>query len=107
MGENCLKNALMPLKESSREAIANADESFGDVKEYLHITREVEAELEQILEAAAASEQGKLVLVCGNVGDGKSHLISRLLQKHPEYRNCFRVFNDATEKLISYIDQYR
>ncbi len=98
MGRNCFQDALLPLKESSKSAIADAVcETFGEVKGYLHIHRDVEAELEGILEGAAESSRGQLVLVCGNVGDGKSHLISVLLQKYPEYRDLFCVYNDATE----------
>lgn len=98
MNSDCLLTALVPLKESSRSAIADAEcESFESVKEYLHIEREIETELENILLKVATSKRGTLVLVCGNVGDGKSHLISKLFQKRPDLRGQFEVFNDATE----------
>lgn len=98
MKDNCLLSALAPLKESSRSAIADAVcESFSDVKKYLHIERTVEAELEAVLKQTAASDNGVLVLVCGNVGDGKSHLISALRQKKLSYFDGFDIYNDATE----------
>ena len=98
MSYDCLQDALLPLRESSKSAIAGAIcESFGEVKDYLHLDRDVETELEEIIKSVADSEKGALVLVCGNVGDGKSHLISKVLQKHPDFRNLYRVYDDATE----------
>lgn len=98
MGQDCFQSALLPLKESSKAAVADAAcETLGEAKDYLHILRDVELELQNILSAAADSSPGQLVLVCGNVGDGKSHLISVLLQKHPSCRDLFSVYNDATE----------
>ncbi len=98
MLKNCFQTALLPLKESSKAAIAGAVcESFGDVKSYLHIERDVEGELEKIIEKVVEAKNGKLVLVCGNVGDGKSHLISSLFQKYPKNRPLFKIYDDATE----------
>src|SRR5690606_165871 len=39
----------------------------------------------------------KLILISGNVGDGKSHMLAKLYQKLPEKMNCVEVRNDATE----------
>lgn len=99
MSHECFQDALLLLKESSKAAVADAVcELFDENKKYLHIQRDVESELEAILEASMRSSAGKLVLVCGNVGDGKSHLISVLLQNHAEYRDpTFKIYNDATE----------
>ncbi len=94
----CFQETLELLRESSREAVANAVcESFSDARSFLHLERDLESELETIVESAGNSPIGQLVLVCGNVGDGKSHLISALLQRHPEYRKQFHIHNDATE----------
>lgn len=98
MGQDCFQSALLPLKESSKAAVADAAcETLGEAKDYLHIQRDVEVELQKILSAVADSTSGQLVLVCGNVGDGKSHLISVLLQEYPAYRDLFSIYNDATE----------
>lgn len=86
------------LRESSKDAVANAVcESFGNVRKYLHLKRPLEGELKQILEEASDSSKGQLVLVCGNVGDGKSHVISMVLQVRPELRELFDIYDDATE----------
>ena len=98
MGCNCLKEALLPLKESSKYAIADAmGESFDDVKEYLHIKRDIEDELHSLLKKASLKNSKQLILVCGNVGDGKSHLLSRFYTKYTELMQNFTVHNDATE----------
>lgn len=88
---------LKKLKESSKEAIEGI-EAFSTFKEYIHISRKVEEEfLEQITETEKACEVKKLFLVCGSVGDGKSHIISQLRHKHAKLLEEYKVHNDATE----------
>ena len=36
-------------------------------------------------------------MLCGSVGDGKSHLIAYLNSNHPEIMSNFKIHNDATE----------
>lgn len=95
-GKSCLIEELKKLKESSKEAVENLD-SFTEFKEYLHVHRQVQKELLTILESAAQSSFSQLILVCGGVGDGKSHLISYLIQKYPILMGQFEKHNDATE----------
>ncbi len=92
----CFIETLRRLKESSKEAVENI-ESFSEFKQYMHIKRRVEDELLELIEKASNSTASQLILVCGGVGDGKSHLISYLKKKFPELINTFKIHNDATE----------
>ena len=92
----CLINDLKKLKESSKEAVENLS-SFSDFKSYMHVKRNVEDELYSIIEKSSKSKKGELILVCGGVGDGKSHLISYFRNKYPEMMDKFKMHNDATE----------
>src|SRR5688572_21775190 len=91
---------LQKLKESSKEAIADSNSGYVDpLKAYLHIERPVERVIKDIIKGTATTEQSTLLLVCGNVGDGKSHLLSTLKQNQ-EVADCikpFNIHNDATE----------
>ena len=98
MEPSCLMDALLPLKESSKAAIADAvSDKFDDVKAYLHLTRNIEYELLEILEKAKDSSRKQLILVCGNVGDGKSHVISYLQREWTGLQSDFKIHDDATE----------
>lgn len=94
--KKCLINDLKRLKESSKEAVENLS-SFSDFKSYMHVKRDVEGELYSIIEKSSQSNKGELILVCGGVGDGKSHLISYFRNKYPEMMDKFNLHNDATE----------
>ncbi|KKY00239.1 hypothetical protein VN21_15310 [Paraclostridium benzoelyticum] len=94
--KKCLINDLKRLKESSKEAVENLS-SFSDFKSYMHVKRDVESELYSIIEKSSQSNRGELILVCGGVGDGKSHLISYFRNKYPDMMNKFNMHNDATE----------
>ena len=92
----CLVEELVKLKESSKEAVESL-KSFSGFKDYMHVERNVQKELQEILEKASQSEKSQLVLVCGSVGDGKSHIISYFKDKQPELIAEFKLYNDATE----------
>jgi len=92
----CLIAHLKRLKESSKEAVENSD-YFSGFNEYMHVKRPVEDELLELIQKAGRSEQPQLILVCGGVGDGKSHLIAYLKNTHPDLLNRFNIHNDATE----------
>lgn len=95
-----LIHQLSKLKESSKEAIADAQlQMEDDLKKYLHVERSVETELRNIISTAALHSGSSLILVCGNVGDGKSHLLSKLNQdrEFSQYMSLYNVHNDATE----------
>lgn len=97
-GKKCLVEELSSLKESSKEAVESLKE-FTPFKKYMHIERDAEKELENLIFRANASEKAQLILVCGSVGDGKSHIISFFNNKYPDIMKNFILHNDATESL--------
>lgn len=101
MGEemrmNCLIDALKVLRGSSKEAVENIKE-FNSLKKYMHITRTIQKELTDIIMQATVAESKQLILVCGSVGDGKSHILS-YLKNEKGLLTDFYVHNDATESL--------
>lgn len=98
MKSHPLITELQKLKESSRFAIAQGGKyDLDDFKKYLHIEREVESKLKQIIIESSSLSSAQLILVCGNVGDGKSHILSYLHNEIPTEINRFQIHNDATE----------
>lgn len=87
---------LNRLRESSQDAVEGY-KGLSDFKQYLHVSRPIEKKLENYLQECANAENSKLILLCGSVGDGKSHLISYFSTKYPELMNQFKIHNDATE----------
>ncbi len=94
----CLVEELSMLKESSREAVEGLTE-FTTFKQYMHIERNVQRELETLITEANKQHKSQLILVCGSVGDGKSHIISYFKNKYPNIIRNFNLHNDATESL--------
>ena len=83
------------LKESSKDAIIDGEVySLNVIKEYLHIERKIESKLLDLIIEAGNVDKPQLILICGNVGDGKSHILSYLNEKIPK---SFKIHNDATE----------
>ncbi|MDM1377706.1 MULTISPECIES: DNA phosphorothioation-dependent restriction protein DptF [Myroides] len=98
MSLNIFLQELQKLKESSRYAIANGiDAEIDEFKKYLHVEREVEVNLRSIIKKSCDLSGAQLILVCGNVGDGKSHILSYLRNTIPDEINKFHTHNDATE----------
>jgi len=86
---------ISQLRESSKSAIVNGEDyTLTDLQKYLHIEREVQTELSKVIEQSAKVERQQLILVCGNVGDGKSHILSYL---NDNIGSRFYIHNDATE----------
>ncbi|MCT4584206.1 MAG: DNA phosphorothioation-dependent restriction protein DptF [Peptostreptococcaceae bacterium] len=96
MENNCFISSLRKLKESSKEAVEGINE-FSYFKEYMHVETEIQKELENKIDEALNSNNSRLIMICGSVGDGKSHLISYLRNKYPNKLNQFNIHNDATE----------
>ena len=96
--KECLIQELSKLKESSKEAVEGLN-AFSKFKTYMHVNRYVQDELQQIILAADKEDSAQLILVCGSVGDGKSHIISYFKNKHPNVMSNFTLHNDATESL--------
>lgn len=94
--ENYLVREISRLKISSAEAVENAA-SFSEFKNYLHVDRPIQRKLEEVLKNRLNHNEGNLILLCGSVGDGKSHLLAYLKNKYPEIISQYKIFNDATE----------
>ncbi|MCK8817153.1 DNA phosphorothioation-dependent restriction protein DptF [Natroniella sulfidigena] len=95
---SCLIEELKKIKVSANEAIEDL-EPLSDFKEYMHVKRKVEGDLMELIKKSYELDKSQLILVCGNVGDGKSHIISYLKKHHSDILNedNFYIHNDATE----------
>lgn len=98
LDKKCLIQELSRLKQSSKEAVESIGE-FSTFKKYMHIERGVQTQLEELILLANESDKAQLILVCGSVGDGKSHIISYLNDKNSDIMKNFTLHNDATESL--------
>jgi len=93
-----LKKLLDTLKLSAKEAVVDGEHaSLSQLKRYLHVERKIEKDLSALILETGSKERSSLILVLGNVGDGKSHLLARMWEKHEVILNTFKVYNDATE----------
>lgn len=95
-GESYLIRELNRLRITSKEAVENADQ-FSSFKDYLHVDRPILNDLEKILEDNNNNHSGHLILLCGNVGDGKSHILAYLNKHRPDLMTNYEIYNDATE----------
>ncbi|WP_042708348.1 DNA phosphorothioation-dependent restriction protein DptF [Methanobrevibacter wolinii] len=91
-----LLNELTKLKDSSREAV-ESDDNLNDFKKYLHVNRSIQDEFIKELKRVQDKPSSHLVMLCGSVGDGKSHMLAYLKTYEPELFNKFTIHNDATE----------
>ncbi|KRU27451.1 DNA phosphorothioation-dependent restriction protein DptF [Clostridium sporogenes] len=98
LDKKCLIQELSRLKESSKEAVEGLGE-FTPFKRYMHIEREAQKELQDLILKANESNEAQLILVCGSVGDGKSHIISYFNNNYSDVMKNFTLHNDATESL--------
>lgn len=88
---------LNKLRKLSAESVENT-KRFDPFKEYLHVERQVEKELRELLRDINNHPGKCLVLLCGSAGDGKSHLISLLKNSDSEQLLAdYEPYNDATE----------
>jgi DNA phosphorothioation-dependent restriction protein DptF len=95
------------LRVSSKNAVIDGEKAIEDpVKQYLNIRRSVDNQFKELVRAAAENDKPCLILLIGNVGDGKSHLLASLKNECPEI-NEFKIHNDATasyNRTKTYID---
>lgn len=91
-----LLKTLSVLQSSSKESVVNAD-SFGQFRSYMHVQRPIELEIISLLENVQANNEPTLIMLCGSVGDGKSHLLAYIKENRPELLSNFIVHNDSTE----------
>lgn len=105
--------AMEGLKSSSNLSVAN--DQFSKFNKYMHIASKMDDRLEVVISSARAKIKS-LVLVCGNSGDGKSHLIANFISQGIIDTNDFDVYIDATssdkkgkranEKLREKLDEF-
>lgn len=91
----CLISTLAKLKSSSLEAVESS-KSLSNFKKYMHIKREVQSQFEKHLISVKDSDNSELILLCGSVGDGKSHILSYSNDNYPEIMKKFTIHNDST-----------
>lgn len=96
--ENNLLRVLSYLADTSKEAIVNS-EQFNDFKKYLHVKRPIEDVFINLMQKNVATQKSSLTLLCGSVGDGKSHLLAFSKSGYPELFNQIDIHNDATESI--------
>lgn len=98
--QNCFMSTLARLKESSNDAVVSAD--FTDpYMIYMHVDRPVQEDFTNVLKKSNESNEAELILLCGSVGDGKSHILSYCRHLYPDIMNQFYVHNDSTASLYS------
>lgn len=93
-----LVQKLNYLSGQSSNAIVDA-ENLNDLQEYLHVNRgNLEKDFLRKLQRLTPN-QGKLIFLVGNVGDGKSHLIGHLKKKYESLfeEKQIKIHYDATE----------
>lgn len=105
--------AMEGLKSSSNLSVAN--DKFSKFNRYMHITSKMDDRLKVVISNAKAKSKS-LVLVCGNSGDGKSHLIANFISQRVIDTKDFDVYIDATssdkkgkranEKLREKLDEF-
>ncbi|NLR91918.1 DNA phosphorothioation-dependent restriction protein DptF [Flammeovirga agarivorans] len=97
---NTFKSILDTLSISSKEAVVDGNKNsleYDPIKKYLHVKRFVEEVLTELVLQSFETPFSQLILISGNVGDGKSHLLARLHELYPEQLKEFKIKNDATE----------
>lgn len=95
-GQSYLLREMRRLRDSSKEAVENAN-AFSKYKEYLHVQRKVQLDIEDCLRNRQTKSNSSLILLSGSVGDGKSHLLAYLKENKPELLLGYEIYNDATE----------
>jgi len=96
--ESQLEKMFRKLSIQSKEAIVNENE-FDNFKEYMHIKRPIENQFEDAIVNHLIPKKKNILFIVGNVGDGKSHILSYMMKKHNKEFNNYniKVHNDATE----------
>lgn len=96
--QECFVNTLVRLRESSKTAVVSAELS-DPYTMYMHVDRPVQQKFISILKSTYNTNHAELILLCGSVGDGKSHMLSYCKEKYPEMMEKFYIHNDSTASL--------
>ncbi|WP_379969625.1 DNA phosphorothioation-dependent restriction protein DptF [Ectobacillus sp. sgz5001026] len=97
--ESKFLNQIKMLKSSSKETVIHTN-TFTPFNKYMHTKRPIEDKIIKAVKCLEQQDEKQLILLCGSVGDGKSHLLSylksALKSAYPSlFLNVF-VHNDAT-----------
>lgn len=95
-----LLNELFKLNVSSSESVEN-ENNLNNFKNYIHVDRSIQTEFIDELERVADEDSSHLVMLCGSVGDGKSHMLAYLKTHRPDLFNKFTIHGDATESYFT------
>ena len=101
--QRCFVSSLIRLRDSSKEAVVSADSASDPYMMYMHVDRPVQERFVSILKNTCNTAHAELILLCGSVGDGKSHMLSYCKQCYPELMDKFYLHNDSTASL--YVDK--
>ncbi|MEH6934037.1 DNA phosphorothioation-dependent restriction protein DptF [Bacillus sp. JJ783] len=94
--ESKFLNQIKMLQSSSKETVIHTN-TFSSFTKYMHTKRTIEDKIVEALKRLEKQDEKQLILLCGSVGDGKSHLLSYLKSAYSSlFLNVF-VHNDATE----------
>lgn len=99
-----LLNELSKLSASSKEVVESLEE-MDYFKQYMHVDRTIQDQLLDMIKKSSQVEGCQLILLCGSVGDGKSHLLSYLKSKSKGLLDEFEFHNDATESSDPKLDE--
>lgn len=96
--ESKLDKIFRKLSIKSQEAIIN-ENKFNDFKKYMHIERPIQQDLINKIENHLFTNKKSIIFIVGNVGDGKSHILSYMsvLYKEEFEDLNIKIHNDATE----------
>lgn len=102
--ESYLLNELSKLSASAKEVVESLEE-MDYFKQYMHVDRTIQHQLFEMIERSSEAYGCQLILLCGSVGDGKSHLLSYLKSQNKELLEGFEFHNDATESSDPKLDE--
>lgn len=96
--EGKLNTIFKKLSMQSKDAIINENE-FDLFKEYMHIERPIEQRFSNKILNHVIPNKKSLLFLVGNVGDGKSHLLSYIQKKNLDnfINYDIKIHKDATE----------
>lgn len=95
---------LSKLSIKSNEAV-EGDSNLEPYKDYLHVERSIQNTFIQTLKNIP-EDSNHLILLCGSVGDGKSHLLAYLNSHEHDLASQFRIWGDASVSTHSKKDAY-
>ncbi len=98
--DSYLLNELSKLNISSSQSVEN-EENLNEFKTYIHVERSIQKEFIEELKRVVNEDSSHLVMLCGNVGDGKSHLLAYTKTHYPDLYTKFTINGDATQSYFT------